>query len=291
MAEGKKSFVLYTDLRKNIEHLTREEKGALLEHLLDYVCDLNPILEDRLLLTAWKPIEAQLKRDLIKFEEVKQKRSAAGKVSAEQRAFKSSQQSSTNSTHVESVEQTSTNPTVTVTVNDTVTVNVNDNESENVITPTPSKINYDNPEVKAIIETPIYTHVKTSLQQIEFEMKSLMQWRLDTREGLKINDQQLDLKLKDFIVNLKMTNEHEKPNYNWKSHFIGWYKRNFVGTSNQPQQVNQPSGKKHKSMAEHMEIAKRLHEEKKAKDAAKLNANSLNGVQSGEVSSQSIINA
>jgi len=279
--ENKKSVILYCDLLHTFEGLTDEEAGRLMKHYLRYVNDLNPEPPDRITGLLFEPIKLQLKRDLAKWNEIKGKRSEAGKASANKRQQKA--------THVESVEQTSTNPTVSV--NDTVTVNVNDNESENVITPTPSKINYDNPEVKAIIETPIYTHVKTSLQQIEFEMKSLMQWRLDTREGLKINDQQLDLKLKDFIVNLKMTNEHEKPNYNWKSHFIGWYKRNFVGTSNQPQQVNQPSGKKHKSMAEHMEIAKRLHEEKKAKDAAKLNANSLNGVQSGEVSSQSIINA
>lgn len=67
MAEGKKSFVLYADLLDNIEHLTNEEKGILFNHLLEYVNDKNPILEDRLLVTAWKPIEKQLKRDLKKF--------------------------------------------------------------------------------------------------------------------------------------------------------------------------------------------------------------------------------
>ena len=124
MAENKKSFVLYADLIKSIEHLTNEEKGVLFNHLLEYVNDKNPVLEDRLILTAWKPIELQLKRDLIKFEEVKAKRSDAGKRSAKLRALKSEEQNSTNSTSVESVQQTSTNPTVndTVNVNDNVTV-------------------------------------------------------------------------------------------------------------------------------------------------------------------------
>jgi uncharacterized protein YdaU (DUF1376 family) len=122
MAENKKSFVLYADLIKNIEHLTNEEKGILFNHLLEYVNDKKPILEDRLILTAWKPIEAQLKRDLVKFEEVKQKRSEAGKRSAELRALKSDEQDPTNSTSVESVQQTSTNPTDNVSDN----VNVND---------------------------------------------------------------------------------------------------------------------------------------------------------------------
>jgi len=120
MAENKKSFVLYADLIKNIEHLTNEEKGILFNHLLEYVNDKKPILEDRLILTAWKPIEAQLKRDLVKFEEVKQKRSEAGKRSAELRALKIDEQTPTNPTSVESVKQTPTNPTDNVTVNVTV---------------------------------------------------------------------------------------------------------------------------------------------------------------------------
>ena len=53
MAKDKKSFVLYADLIKSIEHLTYEEKGILLTHLLEDVNDMNPVLTDRLILTAW----------------------------------------------------------------------------------------------------------------------------------------------------------------------------------------------------------------------------------------------
>lgn len=69
MAEGKKSFVLYCDLMKNIDHLTTKEKGVLFNHILEYVNDLNPVLEDRVLLSVWKPIQTQLKRDLKKYEQ------------------------------------------------------------------------------------------------------------------------------------------------------------------------------------------------------------------------------
>jgi hypothetical protein len=124
MAENKKSFILYSDLLKSIEHLTNEEKGILFNHLLLYVNDQNPILEDRLVLTAWKPIELQLKRDLVKFEEVRGKRSDAGKESARLRALKNVEQDTTNSTSVKSVQHRSTNPTDNVNDN----VNVNDNE-------------------------------------------------------------------------------------------------------------------------------------------------------------------
>lgn len=126
MAKDKKSFVLYADLIGRVEHLTNEEKGVLFQHLLDYVNDLNPVLEDRILIGVWKPIEQQLKRDLKKFEQVKAKRSDAGKRSAELRALKKDKQNLTKSTSVESVKQTLTNPTV----NDNVNVNVNDNVNE-----------------------------------------------------------------------------------------------------------------------------------------------------------------
>lgn len=62
MAEGKKSFLLYADLIKSIDHLTLLEKGILFDHILKYVNDDNPILEDMVILTAWKPIELQLKK-------------------------------------------------------------------------------------------------------------------------------------------------------------------------------------------------------------------------------------
>jgi uncharacterized phage protein (TIGR02220 family) len=138
MAQGKKSFVLYSDLIKSIDHLTNEEKGILFNHLLEYVNDKNPILTDRLILTAWKPIELQLKRDLIKFEEVKVKRSDAGKRSAEVRALKSDEKVLTKSTSVESAKQVSTNPTVSVNVN--VNDTVNDTViNKNIINP----INWD----------------------------------------------------------------------------------------------------------------------------------------------------
>jgi uncharacterized protein YdaU (DUF1376 family) len=129
MAENKKSFVLYADLINNIDHLTNEEKGILFNHLLEYVNDMNPVLTDRVVLSAWKFIQSQLKRDLVKFEEVKGKRSEAGKESARLRALKKEQQSSTKLTSVKSVQQTSTNPTVNVNEN----VNVNDINNKVVV--------------------------------------------------------------------------------------------------------------------------------------------------------------
>jgi hypothetical protein len=124
MAENKKSFILYCDLIHTIEKLPDEKAGQLFKHILKYVNDKNPIIENDLILElVFEPIKLQLKRDLVKFEEVRVKRSEAGKKSAELKA----QQNSTNSTSVESVKHRSTNST------DNVNVNVNDNVNVNVI--------------------------------------------------------------------------------------------------------------------------------------------------------------
>jgi hypothetical protein len=78
MADGKKSFLIYCDIIHTIEHLTDEEKGKLFQHLLEYVNDMNPILTDRFLLIAWKPIELQLKRDLKRYESICERNSKNG---------------------------------------------------------------------------------------------------------------------------------------------------------------------------------------------------------------------
>ena len=124
MAKDKKGFILYADLIKVVSKLPNETAGKLFKIILSYVNDLEVSIDDLLLEIAFEPIKNQLKRDLVKFEQVKSKRSDAGKRSAELRALKKEEQNSTNSTSVESVQQTSTNPTVTV--NDIVTDNVTD---------------------------------------------------------------------------------------------------------------------------------------------------------------------
>lgn len=114
MAKGKKGFMLYADLLHTVDKLPNETAGILFKHILSYVNDLNPSCDDLIINIAFEPIKQQLKRDLLHWESVKEKRSMAGKESANKR-----QQMST---HVESVEQTLTKSTVIVKDN----VNVKD---------------------------------------------------------------------------------------------------------------------------------------------------------------------
>lgn len=68
-----------------IEKLSDEQAGKLLKHILRYVNDQDPIAEDVLTEIAFEPIKQNLKRDLVKYEEIKEKRSEAGKTGANKR--------------------------------------------------------------------------------------------------------------------------------------------------------------------------------------------------------------
>jgi hypothetical protein len=132
MAEHKKGFVLYADLIHTVSQLPDDKAGLLFKHILEYVNDNNPVSNELIVNISFEPIKQQLKRDLSKWDEIREKRSLAGKASAEKR-----KQNATNPTHVKSVKQTLTNPTVSV--NGNVTVNVNDKVINNIYSVYPSK--------------------------------------------------------------------------------------------------------------------------------------------------------
>lgn len=137
MAEGKRSVIIYADLIHTVKKMPKEKAGELFMTILEYINDLNPVIEDFTIDLVFEPIKQQMKRDLKKWESIKEKRSEAGKASAEAKKLaKDVQQTSTKTTSVKSVEQnqqSSTNPTVSVNVNDTVTVNDNVNEINNIM--------------------------------------------------------------------------------------------------------------------------------------------------------------
>lgn len=130
MAEGKKSFILYSDLLPTIKKLVAKDRinktnnaGELFLHLLDYVCDNNPEPINDIVDLMFEPIKSQLKRDLCKWEEKSpqriEKARIAGLASAEARKLKKE----LNSTNELNNQLNSTKSTVSVSVNDNVTVN------------------------------------------------------------------------------------------------------------------------------------------------------------------------
>lgn len=124
MAENKKSFVAYTDWENTFNMLSDEEAGKLIKHLLAYVNDKNPTdLQDRVLTIAFEPIKNQLKRDLKKYEKIREKRINAGKLGGKQKA-----ENLANQANAKDVKQNLANQAVNV--NDNVSVNVNGNVND-----------------------------------------------------------------------------------------------------------------------------------------------------------------
>jgi len=78
MAENKKSFLLYCDLIHTFKHLSKEQRGELIMWVLEYVNDLNPKPLNGLLQAVAEPIKQQLKRDLEKYENIRERNKING---------------------------------------------------------------------------------------------------------------------------------------------------------------------------------------------------------------------
>lgn len=70
MAEGKRPFILYTDLIHTVEKMPRDLRGDLFLHILKYVNDQDPETDDLILEIAFEPIKQSLKRDLVKYRKI-----------------------------------------------------------------------------------------------------------------------------------------------------------------------------------------------------------------------------
>ena len=116
MAENKKSFLLYCDLLHTVKKLNDEQAGKLFKHVLEYVNDLNPETEDIITDLCFEPIRQNLKRDLQKYEQIREKKREAGKKGANKRWQ--------NIAPVKSAKKKMANIAVSVNVND----NVNDKD-------------------------------------------------------------------------------------------------------------------------------------------------------------------
>jgi len=126
MAQGKKSFVAYSDWKNIFDELPNEDAGALIKHIFAYVNDENPVSNSVLIRAVFANIKTTLKRDLEKWDCQLRQRSEAGKRSAEIRALTKSNERSTN------VDETLRNSTdsVNVSVNDTDIDTVNKKEED-----------------------------------------------------------------------------------------------------------------------------------------------------------------
>lgn len=126
MAEGKKSFVIYTSWKRWLCGLNLEQKGQWLDWMMSYTNDENPDYpKDQAVMIACMMAQDTLKRDLQKYE-AKVERI---KLARNQNPNNNKELVSNNdNTEIElkSVRNHTENCSVNVNVNDNVNVNVND---------------------------------------------------------------------------------------------------------------------------------------------------------------------
>jgi len=134
MAEGKKSFLLYTDLIHVVEKLSDEQAGKLMKHLLRYVNDQDPVMDDFVLDIVFEPIKQTLKRQLKEWEEVRKKRIESGKIgginSGKSRGKKQNKANEASASKTKQTKQDEANEAVNVNGNVSVNVSGNDNVNE-----------------------------------------------------------------------------------------------------------------------------------------------------------------
>ena len=128
MAKDKKTVQFYADWYETFKALDNETAGKLIKHMFSFVNDEDPVSEDQLINLLFIPFKATFERDLVKWKAMVEKRSNAGKASAEAKKKKltenqpvKNQQNQQVLTSVESVEQTSTKSTDRDTDTDTDT--------------------------------------------------------------------------------------------------------------------------------------------------------------------------
>ena len=185
MAEGKKSFIIYTDSKGLVNKLDDVTAGKLFKMLFSYTCDEDPTTEDMVLDIAFEHFKQKLKLDLKKWEKTKEGRSKAGKASAEAR-----KQKATNPTNVDFVQQSSTNPTVSV------NVNVNDNVINN----------------------------KGKFDDYILEISKQKQWSETFYMQFRVSNGSLKKLLETFKISLGLKEIKDQPKNisQFKTHFVNW---------------------------------------------------------------------
>ncbi len=79
MADDKKSFVVYHDIKEVIDGLTDEQVGKLFRSMVNYSVDGTELQLDGVLRFIFIPIRQQMDRDSTKWEGIREKRAEAGR--------------------------------------------------------------------------------------------------------------------------------------------------------------------------------------------------------------------
>lgn len=183
MAEGKKTFIFYSDWINMVREMPNEDAGILLKHILSYVNDEEPTTDNLLVKMAFGHMKPMLKSDLDKWHSIREKRKISGakggKASAKQKQASAKQVQA---------------------VNDNVNVYNNNNNSKNVV----------------FVDS--YDEFKN---QIAEEGNTM--WIESFYMKFKLKEKTLSKVMEDFILHIKCLPKGQPTTLNeFKTHFYNW---------------------------------------------------------------------
>jgi hypothetical protein len=198
MAQGKKSFIIYTDSRSMVNKLSNERAGILFKTLFSYCDDENPICDDEVVDMVFEHFKSILKRDLKKYESIIDRNRENGKKGGRPQTQKNPL----------GYLETQPNPTEPKKADtDNVNVTVNDN-----------------------------VNVTLSLKEdFDFSKIKNTSWANEFRKKKGLNSVERFNQIFDrFIDNIKLKGQHldyKDPEKEVKNHFVNWYdKQDFTKT-------------------------------------------------------------
>ena len=198
MAEGKKSFIAYSDWKETFEALPDEKAGQLIKHIFRYVSDESPETEDFVINAVFANIKNTLKRDLQKWEKQRRQRVEAGQRSAEIRR-QNSTKSNERSTSVNEETRNST-----VSVNDSVSVSVNEIKED------------------LIIHDP--ADEKEKAREVLNELQNNYTVVEDLQKLYKLSEDSIASNMREFVEELKVKGELFREFSEHRKHFYNWFK-------------------------------------------------------------------
>lgn len=149
----KDSFILYTEQKEVVDKLTDEQAGKVFKAIYEYV-QTNKMPElDSLLDIIIIPFKQSLDRNTEKWEEIKKKRSEAGKLGAEIKKQKQAKEANANFAKNKIANQAvnvSVPVPVNVSVNDNVTTTVVNNASDSCVDGLQKIIDFYNNNIGAL---------------------------------------------------------------------------------------------------------------------------------------------
>jgi len=227
MAEGKKSFIAYSDWDGMFQALPDEVAGKLIKHIFSYVNDRDPESNDYIIVALFEQIKTTLKRDLAKWEQQREQRSEAGKTSAKNRSTKFNERSNSFNENVRN-----STVSVSVNVNDIVNDNVNEEKEEErthetfepTVIFTSSEIDIQDQRKVAPKES---NYVIYPIEEIEQRFKN---WEYELWEGAMkahgITKEEYEKGVDMFLF--EQGDERLKRNYDdIKNHLKSWIKKNL----------------------------------------------------------------